>query len=941
MLAGETGVLMSKTQNVVLALAGMLALVITGCPSSSTDLIAGNTGDQSRLGSTASVSVLSPISDLSITGGAPVEVNWLAVATTNFAEVEVFFDLDQDPENGNELVAEQGIDLSTTTTIVDTTNLDAETYYIGVVLYESNKSAAYDYADGRITINQRSDLIFTSPRGSFTYDRTASNAPEFQVTWDLDDPDSTVSTAIYLDPDDSANGNEYLLRESDSQTGDSFAFSLPTSTFEAGTYRILAIVSGDAGTAEFYAPATIKLRSRLAGVIDLRDLDIGLADVEGAVFEGINPRDNLGSFVATGRDLDSDGYSEILLLAQFGKPGYTVNPARGGVGEAYLIYGRSDRFSGAISCNSTAVLFRGCIYEGVPEDADPIRPSRGITSFAVLSDWEGDGVREFAFGLPFVDSVSIGALDANGYFRSGVVVVASGSTLAPHLGFPGSNSAYIYELAEIGTLPHEPYVDPVCPEGFLGPKAPSVSGGSTYFLRHRVDAGGNSLGSLNLGCRISTNEPYDQFGETISEYEYDSLIMNAPNANPSIGTLRGPDLPGAGISYIFFDAAFNGFFPWSNVNAPEATDTYAGMPESAGYNLIPHGGPYHYILDATGYVSENLVLPIFPGYTVDADDSEPCGRTWAAAAPQISTTARIYGQYAGGNLGNTTAIGDFNSDGIRDFLVGNPLADEGAGACYIARGRFRNLVIGEEISAEELTLPMNGPDDPDNVRVFDGIQVVGAPGTRLGLAQDQGGDFNGDGLADVLIGSELLNNRRGGAAILFGDRELVNLTQDEIAFTEIPSRGLGVVFEGVDEDDYAGARVTTAGDVDGDGLDDILIAAPNRDVRLDLDLDGELDIDRTECGVVYLIYGSRELSGTISLADIGTEALPGAVFIGRYSSDYLGAGYGEQGDRSKGISTAGDVDGDGRDDLLLGSVSASPRDLVRAGEVYLIYGTGD
>ena len=104
------------------------------------------------------------------------------------------------------------------------------------------------------------------------------------------------------------------------------------------------------------------------------------------------------------------------------------------------------------------------MYQGPPETVDPIRPGRGITSFAVLSDWDRDGVREMAFGVPFVDSVSIGGflrsasgsdqapLDADGYFRSGAVVIAAGSTLRPDLGFPGGN---VFNLSEFGTIAHK------------------------------------------------------------------------------------------------------------------------------------------------------------------------------------------------------------------------------------------------------------------------------------------------------------------------------------------------------------------------------------------------------------------------------------------------------------------------------------------------------
>jgi hypothetical protein len=331
-----------------------------------------------------------------------------------------------------------------------------------------------------------------------------------------------------------------------------------------------------------------------------------------------------------------------------------------------------------------------------------------------------------------------------------------------------------------------------------------------------------------------------------------------------------------------------------------------------------------------------------PGYYVDPDDADnPCERVISGGAPRITQTLRIWGQFEGGALSNAKSIDDFNSDGIRDLVVGVPLANDGAGALYIVPGRFRNLVVGEELPVAELALPMNSGDDPNGVRIFDGIQIVGADDSRLGTAQDRAGDFNGDGLGDVLVGSPLLNNRNGGAAVIFGSRNLINLTQEEIPFQEIANRGLGVVFVGEAEGDLTGARVASAGDVDGDGLNDILIAAPNRSVRLDTDLDGTLEIDRESCGVVYLVYGSSSLSGTLKLADIGTESLPGAVFVGRNSGEFLGAGLGEHGDRSHGIAAAGDVDGDGRGDLLLSSVRASPRDRVHAGEVYLIYGEGD
>ena len=910
---------MNLARSAIAGITGLVALVLlTGCPVTAPyEYVAGKTGEGAQLGNVASVQVLSPAADVAIAGGTPLEVSWLVVATTRFAVVDVIFDADQDPNNGNEVFAEQSLPFDETSAVLDTTELEAGSYFIGVVLVERNEIAAFDYAAGRVTVNQRTQLYFTSPRDNFAFDRTQLVAPRFDVAWTLYDPDSTVRTQIFLDPDDTPNGNEFLLRESDSQTGDSFSFNLPTAMFEPGVYRILAIVDDGVNTADFYAPASIRLRSRLAGHIDLRDMHLPETGIDGAVFEGFNPRDNAGSFVTTVPDLDGDGLAEFFILAQFGKPAYVVNVQRTGIGEGYLIFGRRDHFSGVYNLNATGTLFRGDVFGGVPEVSDPIRPSRGITSFTVLTDWEGDGVRELAFGIPFTDSVSVSFLDPGGYFRSGAVVIVPGSTLGA---FAGQT---VYNLAYFGTrvIPTSDNCDPQsCLYGFIGPKAPGID---WFNYEHAAIVPPDWL-----GCRISTSSFGDQCGETISTYpfyagrrwtltdqgEMSGLLISVPGRDPATSTGVGTSIPGAGVVSLYFPP--RGFNPW-NVED----------------ELLPHRGPFHYLLD-------DLVWS--PGFVVDRDCSpDPCLADFNEWLPWERRTARFYGGFAGGGLGGAVAVEDVNTDGLADILIGSPLSHDGAGATFLIFGRLPELVVGSELAVEELGLPMQGPDDPQGVRVFDGIRIVGAAGSRLGQSQDAAGDFNSDGIGDVVIGSPLVNNRQGGAAVFFGSRDVINLTQEEIPFDEIPQRGLGVIFRGQEEGDYAGARVARAGDVDGDGNDDILIAAPYRSVQLDTDLDGTLEIDRTQCGVVYLIYGSPDLRGTYDLADVGTERLPGAVFIGRNSGDHLGAGLGEQGDRSRGIAGSGDIDGDGRADLLLSSVRAAPRDRTRAGEVYLLYGKGD
>ena len=144
-------------------------------------------------------------------------------------------------------------------------------------------------------------------------------------------------------------------------------------------------------------------------------------------------------------------------------------------------------------------------------------------------------------------------------------------------------------------------------------------------------------------------------------------------------------------------------------------------------------------------------------------------------------------------------------------------------------------------------------------------------------------------------------------------------------------------------------------DVDGlAGKDDVTGNAPGVYGLPDGTVD---DLDNLpRAGLVYVIWGSNEISGSVSIANLGATGLEGAIIVGRRADNYLGGG--DAGDtalggiakkkdrgRSFGLAAAGDMDGDGLDDFLIGSVLATPGidpengdGTTHGGEAYLIYG---
>jgi hypothetical protein len=264
---------------------------------------------------------------------------------------------------------------------------------------------------------------------------------------------------------------------------------------------------------------------------------------------------------------------------------------------------------------------------------------------------------------------------------------------------------------------------------------------------------------------------------------------------------------------------------------------------------------------------------------------------WDFDFPLSNANASFYGENASDKSGYTIAsAGDVNGDGYDDILIGAPNNDDGgieSGKTYLIFGNSTGWAKNVNLSLAEASFIGGGPGDKS------GYSVAGA------------GDVNNDGYDDILIGAYKNDSQGSDAGITylffgkpFGWAKNVSLSLANVSFT------------GEDSGDYSGYSVAAAGDVNDDGYDDILIAAPE-------DEDGD-----TKAGQCYLILGKE--TGWLASMSLSNS---NASFIGEEKWDYLG----------QAMAGGGDVNGDGYDDILLAAPDYDYVNEYPRGKTYLIF----
>lgn len=889
------------------------------------------------------IQITSPTTNITVDAGQPVTIGYEGEDGETAATIRIYVDRDQTPNNGNEIVLRDNImvgpGVGTGQILWDTTGVTPSTYFVFGVINDGVNAAVTATGLGTVQVvptgtNPLSNppaLIFLEPEPNLGL----SSGDTVTLRYRYRDQDTPVKITLLLDkdlnptnddvnnpgdpfgpntniiilpsaprkPDDPvlppdvpgqppANIDSIEIRTNprnfpstpggnplaDPTADKLYMFDIDFSQIpvrpDGAPYFFRATIDdGENTPVHVYATGRLTVTGLAAGFVDLRDVG---RTVAGAQIQGFSQDERLGTLILDGGDTDNDSINDFMIGGRFASPRNRFQ-----AGGAYLIRGRRktpfppDTNGNGRPDQQDSSGNRIDFPLPPPFIAGPFNPA--IDNF--LGPYQPQHVGRFG-GTISINSV--------GSFYRGITMgmpQAHGSTRPPPAlqdpDLPNTNSAGLMSIARLD-LTGDGVDDFVFGLPFIS---------DAYEFHDDDPCDGNALygeGYPNRSCVAPRND--------------DMVIFRG-------GSESGPIDQGMVIIL-------------SGANDQENDGT---ANTSAGHTIAADGDGFVFRL----FLDAGMAGQFDPDFAIDDEGIIQAGGS-------VPVGLRLRGGWFGGGLSppiqsdneygaTVSRLPSFDNDLIDELLVSVPGHNFGQGRVDVwIGGNFISQTYYSQANDGVRSLPHYFCPDTC-VRglvatpVF--VSIFGAAGgDRFGNARP-GGQFNQDGTTDVLAGapdadrSGLIDN--GVLYVLFtpaGGFGDADLSTENLPRVEI---------HGTHNGDRFGEVHDTAGDVNGDGVEDIIFGSPNFDDDI---------LGNPDAGYAGVVFGNRPITGerVFFPEQVGTAQLVGVRFYGATIGARAGAA----------VSSAGDFNQDGYGDFLI----ASPGEVRningedRLGVAYLVFG---
>ena len=383
--------------------------------------------------------------------------------------------------------------------------------------------------------------------------------------------------------------------------------------------------------------------------------------------------------------------------------------------------------------------------------------------------------------------------------------------------------------------------------------------------------------------QIDGIEPDDELGDEIAA----AGDVNGDGLGDLIAQADGEDLAGQGTAWVIFGRPEPGRIDLAALGSGGFRINGVSSSDPTGFGLAGVGD-----VNGDGRGDLAVASPFTGAGSIYLVHGRTGGGTVDLAAPGAAAV-RIVGAATDDRLWDAAAAGDFDGDGTGDLVVGSSDASNNgrsaSGSAYV--------LSGAALAGPVIDLASPGAA---LLRRIDGAAADDFTGEALAAA----GDFNGDDYDDIIVGAPCAENCIGAAYVVYGS--------DATGPLDLAALGTaGLRIDGVGRRDFAGSAVAAAPDMNADGLDDVLVGASGADHG------GE------NAGSAYVVFG-RAAPGTVDLGALGGDGLR---FDG-IDDEWAG------GD----VASAGDVNDDGVQDLLIGGDEGDANGRSNSGSAWVVYG---